>query len=66
MVKASAPHWYVLCKAGLVRMLERSAKVMDWWLLLGEGKLLFIFCKRAVFLFGISRITVSDFAEFSL
>lgn len=38
MVKASVPRWYVLCEAGLVMMLERSAEVMDQWLLLGEGK----------------------------
>ena len=67
MAKASKPRWCVPCEAGLVMVLEGSAEVMSWWLLLWEwGIALHLLQKGCFSLFGISRITVPDFTGFSL
>lgn len=64
--KTSKPRWCVPGKAGLVVALEGSAEVMGWWLLLWEwGIALHLMQKGCFSLFGISRITVPDFREFS-
>lgn len=69
MVKASKSRWRwrVPCEARLVVVLEGSAEVMGWWLLLWEwGIALHLLQKGCFSLFGISRITIPDFTGFSL